>query len=149
MFNKKVNMDIILNQLIPELNVSNLEKSLEFYVKVLEFSISYKREEEGFALLVLGDVQIMLDQIGTGRTWQTGEFNYPLGRGINFQIKVANVMNLLDRLKQYNVDLFLEVEEKWYRNNNYEIGQKQFLVMDPDGYLLRFVEDLGIRPLQN
>jgi len=141
-------MNIILNQLIPELSVFNLEKSLEFYVKVLEFSIAYQRKEEGFALLILGDAQIMIDQIGTGRTWQTGKLNYPLGRGINFQIKVASIINLLDRLKQYNIDLFLEVEEKWYRNDNYEIGQKQFLVMDPDGYLLRFIEDLGVRPLQ-
>ncbi len=141
-------MDLVLNQLIPELSVFDLEKSLKFYVQVLGFSIGYERKEEGFALLVLDNVQIMIDQIGIGRTWQTGKLNYPLGSGINFQIKVANIMGLLDKLKRYNIDLFLDVEEKWYRNGDYEIGQKQFLVMDPDGYLLRFIEELGFRPLQ-
>jgi len=105
-------MSLILNQLIPELSVVDLERSLEFYVKVLEFSISSQRKEEGFALLMLGDVQIMIEQIGAGRTWQTGKLNYPLGRGINFQIKVASIISLLDKLKRYNIGLFLEVEEK-------------------------------------
>lgn len=144
----KVSMGLRLNQLIPELSIFDLEKSLDFYVNVLKFSIGYQRKEEGFALLILGDAQIMIDQIRIGRTWQTGKFHYPLGRGINFQIKVARVASLLNRLKHFNIDLFLKVEEKWYSNDNCEVGQKQFLIMDPDGYLLRFVEDLGVRPIQ-
>jgi hypothetical protein len=28
-----------------------------------------------------------------------------------------------------------------------EVGYQQFLVQDPDGYLLRFGESLGLRPL--
>ncbi|MCC2625795.1 MAG: hypothetical protein K0R14_1668 [Burkholderiales bacterium] len=140
-------MDPVLNQLIPELSVFDFKKSLEFYVGVLGFVVIYQRKEEGFALLTSGDAQIMIDQIGIGRTWKTGNLNYPLGRGINLQIKIKNITSLLDKLKQYNIDLFLEVEEKWYSNNAYEMGHKQFIVMDPDGYLLRFVEELGIRPL--
>lgn len=138
-------MPVIFNQLIPELSVSDFEKSLMFYVQILGFSISYQRKEEGFAFLTLGEAQIMIDEIGKGRTWKTGEFNYPLGRGINIQIKVKNIEHLLDKLKQHGVELFLEVEEKWYRKDTYEVGNKQFLVMDPDGYLLRFTEDLGSR----
>ncbi len=41
----------------------------------------------------------------------------------------------------------MESEEKWYRADKIEVGQRQFLVMDPDGYLLRLVMDLGERPL--
>lgn len=118
-----------------------------FYVKILGFSIAYQREEEGFAFLSLGEAQIMIDEIGKGRTWKTGEFNYPLGRGINFQLNIKEIDVLLDKLKQYNIELFLELEEKWYRKDAYEVGNKQFLVMDPDGYLLRFSEDLGSRLL--
>jgi len=136
------------NTLIPELSVSDFEKSLNFYVTILGFSVSYKRAEEGFAFLTLGNAQIMIDEIGKGRTWKTGEFEYPLGRGINVQITVESIEPLLKKLKQNNFELFLEVEEKWYRKNNIEAGNKQFLVKDPDGYLLRFTEDLGERPLK-
>lgn len=141
-------MTVISNQLIPELSVSDFEKSLMFYVKILGFSIAYQRKEEGFAFLTLGEAQIMIDEIGKGRTWKTGEFNYPFGRGINFQIKVKSIDRLLEKLKLHNIELFLEVEEKWYRKDTYEVGNKQFLVMDPDGYLFRFTEDLGSRLLK-
>ena len=139
-------MKIIMpNQLIPELSVTQLEKSLEFYVDIIGFNIVYQRNEEGFAFLELGKAQLMLDEIGKGRTWETGELHYPLGRGINFQITVENVDALAIKLKQHQINLFLEIEEKWYKKNNLDIGNKQFLVMDPDGYLLRFNEDLGAR----
>ena len=42
----------------------------------------------------------------------------------------------------------MDVEEKWYRRDGFEVGNRQILVQDPDGYLLRFTEDLGERPLQ-
>ena len=54
----------------------------------------------------------------------------------------------LEKLKGHQIELFLPVEEKWYRKNDREVGNRQFLVQDPDGYLLRFTEDLGVRPLQ-
>ena len=38
------------------------------------------------------------------------------------------------------------MEEKWYRKNDTEVGNKQFLVQDPDGYILRFFQNLGMRP---
>jgi hypothetical protein len=116
---------------------------LAFYVEILKFSISYQRKEEGFAFLTLGDAQIMIDEIGKGRTWKTGELNYPFGRGINFQIKVKSIDPLVNSLKKNNIELFLEPEEKWYAKDKCEIGHRQFLVMDPDGYLLRFAEELG------
>ncbi len=89
----------------------------------------------------------MIDLIDKGRTWRTGQFEYPLGRGINFQIKVENVESLLKKLRKNEVKLFVESEEKWYRKNNRKVGHKQFLVQDPDGYLLRFFEDLGTKTL--
>lgn len=121
---------------------------MAFYVDVLNFSISYQRKEEGFAFLTLGEAQLMIDEIGKGRTWQTGELNYPLGRGINLQITVKSIDILLNHLKKHNIELFLDTEEKWYAKDTCEIGHRQFLVMDPDGYLLRFTEELGSRPLR-
>ncbi|MBP9819125.1 VOC family protein [Candidatus Woesebacteria bacterium] len=138
---------MVTNSLVPELSIVDFHKSLDFYTKILGFTVAYQREEEGFAFLTLGETQIMIDQIGKGRTWKTGEFEYPLGRGINFQIVVDDLDLILERLKQNNTKLFLEVEEKWYRKDNQQVGNKQFLVMDPDGYLLRFAQDLGSKPI--
>ncbi|TFH15120.1 VOC family protein [Candidatus Bathyarchaeota archaeon] len=133
------------NSLVPELSITDFRKTLEFYTGVLGFSVEYERAEEGFAYLSLGGSQIMVDQIGKTRTWMTGEFEYPLGRGINLQIEVPDVDSLLERLRENGVRLFMESEEKWYRKDRVEVGNKQFLVQDPDGYLLRFFEDLGTR----
>ena len=35
------------------------------------------------------------------------------------------------------------IEENWYRSGEKFLGNKEFLVQDPDGYLIRFSEDLG------
>ena len=39
--------------------------------------------------------------------------------------------------------LFMEPEQKWYRVGDDETGVHQFLVQDPDGYLIRFSAPLG------
>ncbi len=136
------------NSLVPELSITDYQKTLPFYTDILGFKIEYQREEDGFAYLSLGESQIMIDQIGLTRTWMTGGLEYPLGRGINLQIEVPDVDKLLKRLYQNNISLFVELEEKWYRKDDVEVGNKQFLVQDPDGYLLRFFEDLGSRSLK-
>ena len=133
------------NSLVPELSITDYGKTIKFYTEILGFKIEYQREEEGFAYLSLGDSQIMVDQIGLTRTWMTGEYEYPLGRGINLQIEVPDIEPLLESLTQNGIHLFMKPEEKWYRKNKTEVGNRQFLVQDPDGYLLRFFQDLGTR----
>ena len=124
------------NSLVPELAITDYGKTLDFYTRILGFKIEYQRNEEGFAYLSLGDSQLMVDQIGKTRTWRTGNFEYPLGRGVNLQIEVEeNLDQLLTRLHQNNIPLFMEPEEKWYRKGDHEVGNRQFLVQDPDGYL--------------
>ena len=136
-----------INKVVPELSVSSFEKSLDFYVRILGFSVAYQREEEGFAFLTLGEAQIMIDETGNGGTWKTAAFEYPLGRGINLQIEIENILLIQDSLRGENIELFLETEDKWYRVGDYEVGNRQLLVKDPDSYLLRFTENLGTRPV--
>ena len=131
--------------LTPELSVRDFATSLEFYTRVLGFAVRYQRPEEGFAFLELGNATLMIDQLGLGRDWQMGVLEYPLGRGVNFQIMVEDLQPLLERLKRAEIALFVEVEDKWYRKDQLEVGNRQFLVQDPDGYLLRFAQDLGER----
>ena len=47
--------------------------------------------------------------------------------------------------KTGRIPLFLDLEEKWYRTGDGETGVLQFVVADPDGYLLRFYEPLPPR----
>ena len=109
------------------------------------FSVVYERPEAGFAFIALGNAQIMLDEIGIGRTWRTGKLVPPLGRGVNLQIEVEDLSFIMKKLKGSKVKPFLQVEEKWYRKADVEVGNKQLIVQDPDGYLLRFFQNLGGR----
>ena len=132
--------------LVPELAVGDLAASLRFWVGLLGFGVDYQRPEEGFAALVLGGARVMLDQIGLTRTWGTADLEPPLGRGVNFEVSVPRTGPLLDRLSRASWPLFLAPEERWYRAGDREVGVHQFLVQDPDGYLVRCSQTLGTRP---
>ena len=133
-------------KLVPELACSDIERSLAFYTQVLGFDIVYARPEESFAYLDRGGAQLMLDQIGVGRTWAAGSLEQPFGRGINLQIEVPDVDALYAAVRSAAAIIFLPIEDTWYRREDVLVGNRQFIVQDPDGYLLRFFSDLGERP---
>jgi catechol 2,3-dioxygenase-like lactoylglutathione lyase family enzyme len=155
--------------MVPELDVLDLEASLSFWCGILGFTVAYDRPERGFAYLEWPvaapgqttpaqdsraqpkpiasacGAQVMLCR--RNGHWETAAAERPFGRGINFQFHVDSVSPLLDRLSDAGWKLFRPVEDNWYRAGNVETGCREFLVQDPDGYLLRFSEDLGLRPL--
>lgn len=132
------------NPLVPELIVTNLGNSLDFWVEQLGFSLAYQRVEDGFAYLDLEGAQIMLEQYDPDAgQWLTAPLDQPFGRGINLQIDVPGVAPILQRLASIGWPLFKGVEDAWYRAGDVEAGQRQFIVQDPDGYLVRLVERLG------
>lgn len=140
----------LITPLIPELCCSNIKISLAFYTAVLGFEIEYQREEEGFAMLQRQTSHIMLDEIAHNlkdmkRVWLADLLEKPFGRGINLQIRTSNIDALYTDVQQSGATIFLAIEEKWYRVNDIEVGNRQFIVLDPDGYMLRFAEDLGSR----
>ena len=130
------------NKIIPELSVTNLEISLKFY-KTLGFKIEYERPENKFVFLSMGEIQFMIQEISDDDKWDVAPLSYPFGNGINFQLEVYNVEDIYNSLKDNNYKIAFEIEENWYRQDNKLLGNKEFLVQDPDGYLLRFSEDLG------
>ena len=133
-------------RLVPELLVADLAASLRFWRDLCGFSVAYDRPEDGFAYLDRDGVQVMLEEAyGPGRRWITGPLEIPFGRGMNLQIAVASVAPILEVLGASGWPLYLAPEEKWYRAGMQEAGVRQFLVQDPDGYLLRFQESLGLR----
>jgi catechol 2,3-dioxygenase-like lactoylglutathione lyase family enzyme len=134
-----------LTPLIPELKVTDFNKSLDFYCNLCGFEVLYARPEEDFAMLHREGAQLMIEGLDKSRTWMAGEPEHPFGRGMHLQIRVSKVAPLYDHLITKNHPIFLPMEEKWYRINEEETGHRQFLVQDPDGYLLRFYESLGTR----
>lgn len=133
--------------LVPELLVTDTSRSIEFWCGLCGFEIDYQRPEEGFAYVSLGTAHIMLEQRGIGRNWITAELEPPFGRGINFQIIVPALDPILAALRDASYPLFAPPETKWYCIGDLaEAGVRQFLVTDPDGYLIRFQASLGRRP---
>jgi lactoylglutathione lyase len=128
------------------LSVRNFAESLRFYTGLLGFRVLYSRPEERFAYLERDGAELMLEQsVGKDRLWPRAELTYPFGRGINFQIQVADAERLHAVLLEAGVAVYLPLEERWYRRENDEIGVKQFAIQDPDGNLLRFSQVVGER----
>ena len=136
------NAYICWNKIIPELSVTNLENSLKFY-KTAGFKIEYDRPENKFAFISIGEIQFMLQEIDNGDKWNIAPLAYPFGNGINFQLEVNNLEEIYNNFKNSNYKITFDIEENWYRQDNKLLGNKEFLIQDPDGYLLRFSEDLG------
>ena len=136
------------NQMLPEFDVFNLEESLHFYTSLIGFNIVYERKEDKFAFLQLEDVQLMLQEINEeSNKWGTGKLEYPLGVGINFQIDVTNIDEIYGNLRKANYKIFVEMEEHWYRKDEILMGCREFLVQDPNGYVLRFSQDIENKKL--
>ena len=135
------------NKLVPELMVTNLDSSLVFWVSRLGFKVAYQRLEDGFAYLDLKGAQIMLEQVDSDAgQWLTAPLTKPFGRGINLQIDVEAVAPIIQKLDQAGCSLYRECKDTWYRAEQVEVGQREFIVQDADGYLVRLVERLGERP---
>lgn len=133
-------------QLIPELDVTNLEQSLHFYVNTIGFSVKYERSEERFVMLDLEGAALMLEEAaGPGRRFRTAPLEKPFGRGVNFQIQVSDVDSIYKKVLASQSEIIVPLEERWYRSGAKELGNRQFVVADPDGFLLRLYSDLGSR----
>ena len=130
--------------MVPELSVTNLEESLQFYLS-LDFTIRFRRDDPPFAYIEIGEAQMMLEQIHDGG-WVTGKLEHPYGRGINFQIEVESAAKIESLAKEANLPFYRESKESWYEvGSGKKEGQIEFLLQDPDGYLIRFIEPLGTR----
>ena len=126
------------NSLIPELTVSDIEKTKDFYMNILGFVMEYERPEDKFVFLSMEGNQMMFEQ--ENGNWSVGLLEYPYGRGINFEMTVSDVEKLYDQVLEAGITPFRELRVKSYRSEDGFIVQKEFLIQDPDGYLLRFTD---------
>lgn len=126
--------------LVPELGVTDLAASLHFWRDLCGFAVIYDRPEDGFACIERDGARIMLDRLGSTRDWLAAPAERPLGRGMNLEVAVATLAPLLAALQGAAWPFFLPVEEKSYRIGAAAVRVRQFIVQDPDGYLVRFSE---------
>ena len=123
------------NSLITELSVTNIEKSKKFYLN-LGFKIMYERKEDKFCFLYLEDNQIMIEEINNN--WNVGEMKYPFGNGINISMTVSDIDSFYESIISKKIVLFRKIKTSKYRVDDIIYEDKEFLLQDPDGYLLRF-----------
>lgn len=124
--------------LVPELDVTNLERSCRFYIDGVGFTALFSRTEEAFCYLHLGDAHLMLEQAdGPGRRFRTAPLEPPYGRGINLQIAHPDLEGAADRLQSANATFVVPLETRTYRTGDSQVQVTQLVVADPDGYLIR------------
>lgn len=128
------------NKLIPELSVFNIEETKVFYLDVLGFKLEYERIEDQFIFVSFEGSQFMFEQIHD-KGWNIGELNYPLGSGINFSIEVKEIDRLYNKVITQKVKLYRELMVSSYKVDDQMVHQKEFLIQDPNGYLLRFTNE--------
>ena len=126
------------NKLIPELSVTNIDKSKEFYLNI-GFKIAYERKEDKFCFLELEENQIMIEEINDH--WNTGTLEYPFGRGINISMEIKNFDTVYNNIKNNRYPLFKDIMKSKYEVAGNIYIDEEFLIQDPDGYLLRFTKE--------
>lgn len=123
------------NSLIPEFSVTDINISKGFYESI-GFKIKYERVQDKFCFLELEENQIMIEQINDN--WKTGELKYPFGRGINISMTIRDVEAYYEVLLEKKIKIFKKLEIHKYKVRDAIYEDKEFLIQDPDGYLLRF-----------
>ena len=112
-----------------------IKASIDFYTS-LGFNIVYERAQDKFCFLQLEDNQIMIEQINDN--WNTAKLEYPFGRGINISMSVKDIDKFYEEVKNKNIKIFMKLKVNKYVVNDVIYEDKEFLIQDPDGYLLRF-----------
>jgi catechol 2,3-dioxygenase-like lactoylglutathione lyase family enzyme len=97
--------------IVPELDVSDLDRSLVFYRVILGFDTRVERPEERFVYLTRRLVHLMLEEAaGLGRRFRTVPLKYPYGRGINLHIEVPDIGHLYTRAVEAGATIHILAE---------------------------------------
>jgi catechol 2,3-dioxygenase-like lactoylglutathione lyase family enzyme len=129
-----------------ELIVNDYNKSLAFWTGPMGFTICYTRPAMKFAYLEHPDGAQMMFYERDG-DWETGTFDLPLGRGAILQIGVTNIDAAYVAIVAANIPLYVDLRERWRHWGDREGCQREFLVQDPDGYLVMINQKIAERPL--
>ncbi len=118
----------------PELFVRDIDASLRFYVEQLGFRTV--RRESSFAVVVLGDAHLLLatpdEAVPAMESWLASG---PRGVGLNIRIMVDAVDALYQLASDRGATVVREIDDRVY-------GLRDFIIADPDGFLLRFASPI-------
>jgi len=124
-----------LKKLTPNLIVSDVRRSLEFYRDVLGFTVTVtvpEAEPFVFAIVQSGPVEIFLNAPEPAIAEYPAFKDRPIGGTLTLFVEVANIV-LAHATLQDRVKIVMPLEHKWY-------GSTEFAFEDPDGYLITFAE---------
>jgi uncharacterized glyoxalase superfamily protein PhnB len=122
-------------KLTPNLLVSNVERSLAFYVDMLGFERGMTVPDASplvFASVVSGSVEVFFNDAATAVKEYPGFGGKPLGATGTLFIEVEGVDALHDRLKS-TVKIVMPIVTQFY-------GMREFAFEDPDGYVITLAE---------
>ena len=129
-----------------EVMVSDYPVSLAFWTGPLGFATAFTRPAQKLACLERPDgAQVMIYQ--RDGDWETGPLDPPYGRGAVIQIYVDDVDVVHAAVAAAGQPFYVPLREKWRDWGDRLGGQREFLVQDPDGYLIMVAQRIGERPL--
>ena len=130
-----------------EMMVTDYPQSLAFWTKVLGCDVAFERPQQKLACLQHPDgAQVMIYQ--RDGDWETGPMERPFGRGVVVQLYVTDAVSAAQRVRAASVPFYVDLREKWRDWGDRLGGQREFLLQDPDGYLVMVAERIGERPLE-
>jgi uncharacterized glyoxalase superfamily protein PhnB len=124
-------------KLTPNLLVSNVERSLAFYIDTLGFERGLTVPEQSpfvFASVTSGPIEIFFNDAATAVKEYPAFGGKPLGATGTMFIELEGVEALHDRLRS-SVKIVMPLVTQFY-------GMREFAIEDPDGYVVTFAERL-------
>jgi uncharacterized glyoxalase superfamily protein PhnB len=122
-------------KITPNLLVSNVERSLAFYVDTLGFARGMTVPDASpfvFASVTSEPVEIFLNDAATAVKEYPAFAGKPIGATGTLYIEVEGVDALHDRITS-KVKIVMPIATQFY-------GMREFAIEDPDGYVLTFGE---------
>ena len=124
-----------LQKLTPNLIVADVQRSIDFYRDVLEFTVTQTVPEQGplvFAIVQRGGVEVFLNAPEPARAEYPALAAREIGGSLTLFMHVKGVRAAHEQLKN-RVPVVMPLEKKWY-------GVTEFAFTDPDGYVVTFAE---------
>jgi len=139
-------MKVTMKKLTPNLMVKDVRKSVEFYTKILGFTLNMAvpensqaieqkledNKEYAYAMVSCDEVFFMLMRSDVFAEDLPMLKNIEIGASVSFYLDVDNIDEVYNSLKD-KVEISKDLHNTWY-------GMREFYIKDCDGYVLGFAE---------